>query len=125
DPEYIKELPRFSLPFFTDGTFRAFEIMGDSMLPLDTGTIIIAQYVENWNDIRVGKTYVVVTKSEGIVYKRLGNKANNEKGLRIFSDNKEYPPYWIELDDILEILHAKAYYTTRFPEAQNGPTMDD
>lgn len=125
DPEFVKELPRFSLPLFKDGTFRAFELKGDSMLPLDTGTIIIAEYVEHWNDIKVGKTYVVVSKSEGIVYKRLGNKANNEKGLKIYSDNKNYPPYWIELDDILEIWQAKAYLSTEFPEAQNGPTIDD
>src|SRR5690606_16493869 len=35
DPEYIGELPKFQLPFLpSSGTYRAFEITGDSMLPL-------------------------------------------------------------------------------------------
>ena len=41
DPEYVSTLPRFSLPIFKQGTYRAFEIKGDSMLPLPSGSIII------------------------------------------------------------------------------------
>jgi transcriptional regulator with XRE-family HTH domain len=62
DPEYVKELPRFSLPMFNQGTYRAFEIKGDSMLPLPSGSIIIGEYVENWHDIKSGQTYVVISK---------------------------------------------------------------
>src|SRR5690606_1024452 len=41
DPEYLKELPKLSLPMFNQGTYRAFEIKGDSMLPLPSGTFIV------------------------------------------------------------------------------------
>ena len=35
DPEYIREQPRFRLPFLpSNATYRAFEISGDSMLPI-------------------------------------------------------------------------------------------
>ena len=34
DPEYVGKLPKFYLPMFNQGTYRAFEIKGDSMLPL-------------------------------------------------------------------------------------------
>jgi transcriptional regulator with XRE-family HTH domain len=37
DTEYVKELPHFSLPNLKQGTYRAFEISGDSMLPLNAG----------------------------------------------------------------------------------------
>src|SRR5690606_35965337 len=69
DPEYVRELPKFSLPMFNQGTYRAFEIKGDSMLPLPSGSLIIPEYVENWQDIKPGQTYIVVSSDEGIVYK--------------------------------------------------------
>src|ERR1700759_4439867 len=54
DPEYVSQLPKFYLPMFKNGTFRAFEIKGDSMLPLPSGTTIIGEYVENWSDVKQG-----------------------------------------------------------------------
>src|SRR6201998_2437406 len=69
DPEYVAQLPKFYLPMFRNGTYRAFEIKGDSMLPLPSGTTIIGEYVESWTDVKAGDTYVVVSKSDGIVYK--------------------------------------------------------
>ena len=35
DPEFVAQLPKFYLPMFKQGTYRAFEIKGDSMLPLN------------------------------------------------------------------------------------------
>lgn len=124
DPEYVKELPKFSLPMFTQGTYRAFEIKGDSMLPLPSGSIVIGEYVENWHDIKAGQTYVVISKDEGIVYKRIGFKFKEDKGLKLISDNKTYEPYWVEAADILEIWKAKAFISTEFPEPIAEPTME-
>src|SRR5450631_3922525 len=74
DPEYVAQLPKFYLPMFKQGTYRAFEIKGDSMLPLVSGTIIIAEYVENWADVKQGETFVIISKNDGVVYKRIGSK---------------------------------------------------
>src|SRR6201999_2945664 len=98
DPEYVAQLPKFYLPMFKNGTFRAFEIKGDSMLPLPSGTTTVAEYVENWGDVKQGDTYVVVSKSEGIVYKRVGNKFKDNKKLKLVSDNPAYDPYEIAGD---------------------------
>src|SRR5690606_6054864 len=116
DPEYLKELPKLSLPMFNQGTYRAFEIKGDSMLPLQSGTFIVTEYVENWKEIKVGQTYVIMSLNEGIVYKRIGEKYRDGKGLKLVSDNKEYDPYWVESADILEVWKAKAFMSTEFPE---------
>ncbi len=124
DPEYVKELPRFNLPIFSQGTYRAFEIKGDSMLPLPSGSIIIGEYVENWHDIKSGQTYVIISKDEGIVYKRIGAKFKEDKGLKLVSDNKVYEPYWVEAVDILEVWRAKAFISTEFPEPAAEPTME-
>lgn len=124
DPEYVKELPRFSLPMFSQGTYRAFEIKGDSMLPLPSGSIIIAEYVENWKDIKADHTYVVVSKNEGVVYKRVGQRFKEDRGLKLISDNKAYEPYWVDVDDIIEVWKAKAYISTQLPEPRKEPTLE-
>jgi transcriptional regulator with XRE-family HTH domain len=125
DPEYVAQLPKFYLPMFKQGTFRAFEIKGDSMLPLVSGTVIIGEYVENWNDVKPGDTYVVLSKSEGVVYKRIGNKYRDNKKLKLMSDNPTYEPYEISADDILEIWKAKAYLSTQLPTPMPEPSMEN
>lgn len=124
DPEYVKELPKFSLPMFNQGTYRAFEIKGDSMLPLPNGSLVIGEYVENWHDIKAGETYVIVSKEEGVVYKRIGFKFKEDKGLKLLSDNKSYDSYWVSTVDIVEVWKAKAYISTEFPQPANEPTIE-
>lgn len=126
DPHYIQDLPKFQLPLpaLRQGTFRAFEIMGDSMLPIHPGSIIIGEYLENWNDVKVGETYVIISKNEGVVYKRAGNKFKENRELKLVSDNKVYDTYTIPADDILEIWKAKAYVSTALPDPTPEPTIE-
>lgn len=126
DPEYIKDLPRFQLPLPTlkQGTFRAFEIMGDSMLPIQPGSVIVGEYLDNWNDVKTGDTYIIISKNEGVVYKRAGNRFRENKELKLVSDNKMYDPYFIAAEDILEIWKAKAYFSSSLPEPTPEPTIE-
>ncbi len=101
DPGYIEGLQTLSLPFLRNGKFRAFPASGDSMPPFSEGTFIVGKYVEELTELKQGKTYVFITQNEGIVYKRLQQKASRH--LRVGSDNPLYPPYEIRLSDILEI----------------------
>ena len=109
---------------FSGGTFRAFEIKGDSMLPLPSGSIIIGEYVENWADVKPAETYVVVSKNDGVVYKRVGNKFKDQKKLKLMSDNPVYDPYEVSGEDILELWKAKAYISTQLPQPVPEPTME-
>lgn len=124
DREYVAKLPKFYLPMFKQGTYRAFEISGDSMLPLQSGTTIIGEYVENWADVKQGQTYVVVSKTEGVVYKRIGNKFKDNKKLKLVSDNPVYEAYEINGEDVLELWKAKAYISMQLPEPMPEPTME-
>ena len=126
DPQYIKDLPKFQLPlpFLKQGTFRAFEIVGDSMLPIQSGSIILAEYLDNWNDVKTGETYIVISKNEGVVYKRAGNRFKDNKDLKLISDNKVYDPYLVSADDILEIWKAKAYISSALPDPTPEPTIE-
>lgn len=117
DPEYIEHLPKFQLPVLPkNATYRAFEISGDSMLPLQPGTIIIGQYVEKASDIKNGKTYVLVTSKEGVVYKRVFNYLKDNEKLYLVSDNPVYSPYEIHGGEVLEVWEAKAFISFKLPE---------
>lgn len=125
DPEYISELPRFSLPMFNQGSYRAFELKGDSMLPLQSGTVIIGEFIEDWFNLKPGLTYIIVSKTEGVVYKRIANKFKSDKGLKLLSDNKVYEPFYVDTEDILEIWGAKAFISTDFPEPNPEPSLEN
>ncbi|HCZ35640.1 MAG TPA: transcriptional regulator [Cytophagales bacterium] len=116
DMEYVKELPLFSLPNLKQGTYRAFEISGDSMLPLMPGSIVVGEYVENLKHIKNGKTYILVTEREGIVYKRVFNYLDENGSLFLVSDNRQYAPYQLRGEDVLEAWAAKAYISVQFPD---------
>lgn len=124
DPEYIVELPRFSLPILKQGTYRAFEIKGDSMLPVSPGDIIVGEYLENWRHVKAGQTYIIISKDDGVVYKRSASSYKEGKGLKLLSDNKIYDAYWIESDNILEIWQARAFISQQLPQPSPEPTME-
>ncbi|MDP5168854.1 MAG: LexA family transcriptional regulator [Bacteroidia bacterium] len=117
DPEYIEELPKFQIPTLRGGTYRAFEIKGDSMLPLKSGTIIIGDYVDDWRGIKEGETYVIVSGSEGVVYKRVFNRApgTENHSLVLRSDNPAYPEFEIPMVDVREVWKARMYMSDEFP----------
>lgn len=120
DPEYIEQQPRFHLPHLSkNATYRAFEINGDSMLPLVPGTIVIGAYVEQIKDIKNGKTYVLVTESEGVVYKRVFNYLEENGKLFLKSDNEMYAAYEVPGAEIMEIWEAKAFISTDFPNPKD------
>lgn len=101
DPEYIENLQQISLPFLGPGKHRGFPVEGDSMPPHEDGSIIIGRYVERLGEVQDGKTYILITKNEGMVYKRL-NK-NKKNALVLESDNSFYPQYEVKVSDIIEI----------------------
>jgi SOS-response transcriptional repressor LexA len=127
DPEYISELPKFNLPMLPkNATYRAFEISGDSMLPITSGSIVIGRYLESITEIKNGKTYVLVTDREGVVYKRVFNYIEEKGTLYLVSDNKSYSAYEVDPKEVLEIWEAKAYISIQFPdpEAANELSID-
>jgi transcriptional regulator with XRE-family HTH domain len=107
DDEFIDELNTFTLPMLGAGQYRAFEIVGDSMLPTPSGSVIVGQKTDGVEDVRSNSPYVVVSRNEGIVYKRIvkNNKAKNK--LTMVSDNPAYQPYYMNAEDILELWQAQ------------------
>lgn len=131
DETYISNLPTYRLPGLNNGTFRMFEIGGLSMHPtFDDHDIIITQWVENINDVRDDRVYVVVTRNDGVVVKRVLNRITKEGKLILKSDNykhrEEYPPIVIEPSEVVEIWYGIAYMSRQMrPPAEMYMRMID
>ncbi|NWJ50449.1 MAG: LexA family transcriptional regulator [Bacteroidetes bacterium] len=109
DPEYVGQLPHFTLPvpeLSSERTRRVFQIRGDSMLPVQPGTYVLCDYLQDWTELHEGQTYILLTLNEGIIYKRVYSKTIHENTLLLKSDNPDYEPYIIALSDVCEIWRA-------------------
>jgi transcriptional regulator with XRE-family HTH domain len=107
DTEFIDELNTFTLPMLAGGNYRAFEIIGDSMLPTPSGSIIVGEKVENTEDVKTNQAYIVVSRNEGIVYKRIDKNGRSKNKLTLVSDNPQYQPYQVNAEDIVELWQAQ------------------
>src|SRR5687768_430475 len=106
DPEFLDELNTFTLPMLAPGSYRAFEIVGDSMLPTQSGSVIVGEKVEDLEDLKNNNTYIVISRNEGIVYKRMMKNARSKNKYTLISDNTSYQPYNINAEDVLEVWKA-------------------
>jgi phage repressor protein C with HTH and peptisase S24 domain len=119
DPEYIETLPSFNMPHLTNGTYRCFEVKGNSMVrTFFDGDLVFGKYVEDLNDIKDGRIYVIVSKNDGIVLKRVINRITERRKLILKSDNKDgnYPTYTINAEDIVEVWYVTMYASKQMPE---------
>ncbi|MDQ3048995.1 MAG: LexA family transcriptional regulator [Bacteroidota bacterium] len=103
DPQFIKDLPIMNLPFKIVGKHRAFGIKGDSMPPLKDGSTVVGRYVETLEEIKDGQTYIVITRNDGVLYKRLYREKKKQNIFNFHSDNPAYQPYTIATEEILEV----------------------
>ena len=119
DPEYIKVLPTFQLPFLAkDRKYRTFPISGDSMPPVSNGSFVTGEFIQNWNYIKNGYPYIIITKDEGIVFKILYNQLKNNKTFLLCSTNPSYESYEVHVEEILEIWKFTNYINSEAPELE-------
>lgn len=119
DPEFIESLQHISLPFLTHGKYRAFPVTGDSMPPHKEGSFVVGEYVERLSDVVDGKTYILVTKTNGMSYKRVYK--NGSTSLTARSDNTLYAPYEVASSEVLEVWrYACSIATQEFEQDDLG-----
>jgi len=107
DSEFIDELNTFTLPMLAGVNYRAFEIIGDSMMPTPSGSIIVGEKVESTEDVKNNQAYIVVSRNEGIVYKRIEKNNRSKNKLTLISDNPQYQPYQVNAEDVVELWQAQ------------------
>jgi transcriptional regulator with XRE-family HTH domain len=107
DTEFIDELNTFTLPMLSGGNYRAFEIIGDSMLPTPSGSIIVGEKIDGVDDVKNNQAYIVVSRNEGIVYKRIEKNNKTKSKLTLVSDNPQFQPYQVNTEDVVELWAAQ------------------
>ena len=107
DPEFIDELNTFTLPMLAGGNYRAFEIIGDSMLPTPSGSVIVGEKVENVEELKNNAACIVISRNEGIVYKRVQKNGRQKNKLTLVSDNPSFHPYTVNTEEVVEMWQAQ------------------
>ncbi|WP_372776620.1 XRE family transcriptional regulator [Mangrovibacterium sp.] len=117
DPEYLGKLAAFNMPVpeLSPGkTYRVFQITGDSMLPVQPGSYVFCEFVESVADLKEGHPYVLITKDEGLVYKRV--YARGARQFLLKSDNTVYDPYVVDGENVIEIWKADGVLSFNLPQ---------
>jgi transcriptional regulator with XRE-family HTH domain len=117
DPEFIKVLPVFQLPFLSkDRKYRTFQISGDSMLPIPDKSWVTGEYVQNWQSIRDRYPYIIITVEDGVVFKVVENQMKAHKKLTLHSLNPIYEPFDMPVTEIREVWKFVHYISSEIPE---------
>jgi hypothetical protein len=77
------------------------------MIPTPSGSIIVGEKIEDIESVKNNSPYIVVSNSEGIVYKRVVKSNKNKNKLTLVSDNPAFQPYQVHKADILEMWQAQ------------------
>ena len=116
DPEYIRVLPTFRLPFLSkQKKYRSFQITGDSMLPIPDGSYVTGEFVQDWGSIRNHHAYILLTREEGVVFKVVENKVDTDGKITLHSLNPVYQPFDLHVNDLKEVWKFVNYITSEVP----------
>jgi transcriptional regulator with XRE-family HTH domain len=113
DFNFLKTLTTFCLPTLPMGEFRAFESGEDFTFE---GAILVGSIVRNWHEIKDGINYILVTKSHGIIYRRVYNQVKIKGTLLLSTDNNRFPSAEISFTDVIETWEIKAFVSHTLPE---------
>ncbi len=117
DPEYIRILPTFKLPFLSkQKKYRTFQISGDSMLPIPDGSYVTGEYLQDWNFIRNHHAYIVITHEDGVVFKVIENNIKTNASIKLHSLNPLYDPFDLPVNQVKEIWKFVNYISAQVPE---------
>ncbi|MFN3488711.1 MAG: helix-turn-helix domain-containing protein [Emticicia sp.] len=113
DFHFLKTLSLFNIPTLTNGEYRAFEAGEDFAFE---GSLLVGSLVRNWHEIADGKNYILVTKSHGIIYRRVYNQVKIKGTLLLSTDNNRFPSAEIPFTDVIETWEIKAFVSHTLPE---------
>ena len=123
DVDWYEELPAFNIPLpqYREGSYRAFQVRGDSMLPvLNPGEWVMGKAVESVARANDGRLHVVVT-ADTVVVKKL-KKADRPDKVFLVSLNREYPTIEQAVTEISELweVNSKLSFNISADEADNS-----
>lgn len=109
DTDWYQDLPAFSIPLpqYKEGSFRAFQVRGDSMLPvLQPAEWVMGKAVESVRQANDNRIHVVVT-ADTVVVKKL-RKSELPNQVNLISLNRDYPVIEQSIADIKELWEVNS-----------------
>ncbi len=111
---FLDSLPGLSIPNLSaDKRYRAFEMGTD--FPL-AQAIVVGHLVQDWNNIKDGKHYVLVAPQHGVLYRRVYSQAKIKGTLLLSSDEAHISSTEIALKDLAELWECTAFVSYTMPE---------
>ena len=86
------------------------------MLPIPDKSWVTGEFLHDWHDIKSGKAYIILTTSDGIVFKVVENNIEKNGMLVLFSLNPLYEPYEVHINDVKEMWRFVHYISDELPE---------
>jgi transcriptional regulator with XRE-family HTH domain len=125
DDDYLRELPELRLPLLpdTDQPYRAFEVADDSMAPISRGSVVVARGLRHIQQIKDGQLYVLVTRSEGVLFRRVFNRIESDGSLLLEAGNQRQR--FSVMGREVEAWEVVLYLSNDFPQAVGKPDADD
>jgi hypothetical protein len=77
------------------------------MMPTPSGSVIVGEKVERIEDVKNNTACIVVSRTEGIVYKRIQKNNRSKNKITLVSDNPSFHPYNINAEDVVEMWQAQ------------------
>ncbi|ARN79107.1 DNA-binding protein [Nonlabens spongiae] len=109
DTDWYNELPTFSIPLpqYKEGSYRAFQVKGDSMLPvLQPDEWVMGKSVESLRLATDNRIHVVVT-NDSILVKKM-RKSDSARSVNLISLNREYPVIEQPVGEIKELWEVNS-----------------
>lgn len=109
DTDWYSELPAFNIPLpqYKEGSYRAFQVKGDSMLPvLQPQEWVMGKGVESLRMANDNRIHVVVT-SDSVLVKKL-RKSEFPDMVNLISLNRDYPVIEQPTEEIKELWEVNS-----------------
>jgi hypothetical protein len=94
------------------------------MPPVVDGAYVTGEFLQDWNMVKNGGPYIVITQEDGIVFKILYNRIEEDGSFLLCSTNTHYKPYSVKVQDILEIWKFVHYINPKFEEPKTSEEND-
>jgi len=119
DPEYIAQLPKFSMPQLPNNkTFRVFPTEGDSMLPIPENCLVITEYVADWNGLKDTPCIVIMRNEQSFLFKIVSSRIETNRTLLLHSLNPAYEDKEVFAGDVAEVWKYHSYITDVIPSSE-------
>jgi hypothetical protein len=86
------------------------------MLPIPDKAWVTGEFMQDWKGLRNGDACIILSLNDGIVFKIVENKLNEEHKLTLFSLNPIYKPFDIPAGEVKEVWRFVHYISSEIPD---------